>query len=221
MMKRSLIYYSIFFWRSYCVGAPAIVFEVLTQWCCPFHIIEHIRVLDPTPETRGYFNAAIESALALIRTVDLVRFWRVQREIHSIVNAPASLGSSYGRPFKVCSVDFRCFYVKDDPNMSINLLASHLVYEATLGHLHSKGILRTQRNHLRFDELRRRQAQRFLQRLGMAITPWDSDRFITFQPGKLSRRAIKDLCGVFTRDPSAEATVWKKSGMSHKNQDGN
>ena len=220
MFKRSFSYYCALVWRDYCVGAPAIVFEVLTQWCCPVHIIEHIRVLDPTPESRGYFNATIESALALIRTADPVRFWRVQREIHSIVNAPASLGSSYGRPFKVCSVDLRCFYIKDDPNMSINYLASHLVYEATLGHLSSKGILRTQRNHLRFDDLRRRQAQRFLQRLGMAITPWDSDQFITFHPGKLSRRAIKDLYGIFIRDPSAEATVWKKSGLPYKNQDG-
>jgi len=219
MIKRRFSFYLVLIWRQYLVGAPATLLEVLVHWMCPFQMIKKIRVVDPITETRGYFIAAIERALTLIATSDSIRFNRVQREIHSIVSGPAPCGSTYGRPLRVCSVDLRCYYVEDDPNMTIMLVASALVREATAGYLFSKGIPRTRRNQLRFNHLCRKEAQQFLQQFGMTTTPLDSEQFAVTHQEAFWKSAVKAIHGVFVRNSAGEAAVWKKQGMPHNNDD--
>jgi hypothetical protein len=215
MLKHRLSYYLLLIWHDYVTEAPAILFEFLGQWGTPFQIFRKIRVMDPIAETRGYFVATIEHALTLIETVDLVRFNRVQREIHSVIRDRALLGSSYGRPLRTCLVDMRCFYVKDDPDAFIKIVASALVREATFGHLVSKGILRTRRNRLRFDQLCNREARRFLQKVGVEITPWEPE------PQRIAfwKHAATTFHGVFGCDYATEAELWKESGIPYKREE--
>jgi hypothetical protein len=219
MVKRRFSFYSVLIWRKYVIGAPATLLDALVHWMCPFQMIKKIRVVDPISETRDYFIAAIERALTLIATSDSVRFNRVQREIHSIVSGPAPCGSIYGRPLRVCSVDLRCYYVEDDPNMTIMLVASALVREATVGHLLSKGILRTRRNYLRFDHLCMKEAQQFLQQFGMTTTPLDSEQFAVTHQAAFWKSAVKTIHGVFVRNSAGEAAVWKKLGIFPRDDD--
>ena len=214
MPRRNFYYYLLLIWREYLIAAPALLLETLAHRSCPYQIITNIRVADPIPETRGYFIGTIEQALALIDSADSVRFRRVQQEIHSVFSAPAVWGSSYGRALKICFVDLRCFYVEGDLNTFVRLVASALICEATAGHLIGKGILRTKRNQPRFDQLCKKEAQRFLRKFGMTNTLWDTDACqMAFR-----KRATKILHGLFKRDHAAEATVWRKSGIPYKSE---
>jgi hypothetical protein len=108
-------------------------------------------------------------------------------------------------------VDLRCFYDSDDPELTIKLLASTLVYEATYGHLFGRGVLRSRHNRIRFDGLCCKEAQQFMHRLGMMDTPWDPAHLSSAPHGSSVRISAKALCGVFTRATAAEAAVWKKA----------
>lgn len=218
MAKRHLGYYCVLIWRYYLLGAPGILFDASVPRFCPFRLVNGIRVLDPSPETRNHFTAIIDGALTLIKRCDPARFNRVQREIRSIINAPAFLGSSYGRALRVCAVDLRGFYDNDDPNMTTKLLASALILEATFGHLVSRGVLRTPQNSLRVDQSCRNEARRFLQRLGMTKTPWDPDSLVSLSNKDFWKHAVKELYGAATRNSAAEAEVWKKVERRRKDK---
>lgn len=213
MAKRGFKYYSALIWCYYILRFPGILFNLAASWCCQFRLVQGMRVLDSMPGTLDHFTTVVDSALTLISKSDPVRFRRVQQEIRSIVNTPAAaVGSCYARPLKVCSVDLRCFYDEDDSNMTVKLLASALIYEATFGHLLSRGVLRTKRNHARFDRLWCKEPQRFLQRLGMASTPWDPEHLVSKPSGPLLMKHVAgEIHGVFTRDHAAESAVWEKT----------
>ncbi len=217
MVKRGLRYYWAVIWRYYLLGAPGILLDAVLPRVCPSQMKRGFRVLDPQPETRSQFETVVDAALALIAQFDQIRFRRVQAEIRSIVNAPA-LGSTYSRPLKVCSVDLRCCFDVDDPEMTVKFLASMLVYEATYGHLFGRGVLRSRRNCLRVDCFCCKEAQRFMHRLGMTDTPWDPKHLSPLSRWSSMRHSAKTLCGVFTRDAAAEAGVYKKAGMPRQNR---
>jgi len=153
-----------------------------------------------------------DAAVHLIAECDPIRFKRVRAEIRSIVNAPAIAGSTYGRPLRVCSVDFR--YSPDDQEMAVKLLAAALIREATVGHLVSRGVLRIRRNRLRFDRLCCEEARRFLQRLGMTSTPYDPECLTTLPRDMYWRLAAKEIHGVLVRNPAKEANISKKGGAA-------
>jgi len=88
----------------------------------------------------------------------------------------------------------------DDPEFITKMVASLLVHEATYGHLLSRGILPNKRNWLRFGELCCKEPRRFLNRIGMTRTPWDSDRLETFTGVSFSRLAIKYIRSAIDKD---------------------
>ena len=216
MPKHRLEYYCTLLIREYIQAAPGIGLSAAVRAFCPFRLISGIRVIDPTPETRSHFTEVVDAALATIARFDPIRFARVQREIRIIVNAAGVYGSTYGRALKFCSLDLRCFYDEDDPNTTVRLLASALVYEATFGHLFSRGILRTRQNGSRFDALCCREPQRFLRRLGMANTPWDPDQLSTIPRHLFWKQAMTQLRGLVVRDAAAEAKVWEETNKRLK-----
>lgn len=175
MRARRLRYYCRLFFRDYLVGCPAILLESVVRQYSQFRIIGEIRVVDPTPLTFGRFTNMVNDSLALIAKSDARRFRRIQIEIRNIINAPAVGGYNYGRPFRVCCIDLRCLYDEDEVDMTIKFVASVLVYLATRGRLYSLGILETRQTKARLNSLCCKEAQRFMQRLGMSKTPWDTE----------------------------------------------
>jgi len=210
--KRGLRYCCALIWRQYLLGLPAIFFEAATRRFCPCEIRKGFRILDPWTDTRHYTSTLADAAVHLIAECEPIRFKRVRAEIRSIVNALAIAGSTYGRPLRVCSVDFR--YSPDDQEMAVKLLAAALIREATVGHLVSRGVLRIRRNRLRFDRLCCEEARRFLQRLGMTSTPYDPECLTTLPRDMYWRLAAKEIHGVLVRNPAKEANISKKGGAA-------
>jgi len=132
-------------------------------------------VIDPALESRARFTNMVAEALALIETSDPTRFRRVQSRIRTIVNTVGIIGSAYQALLRVCMVNPQNFGYQGARTGSVEFLASTLVHDATFGHLLSKGILRTSANYDRFDRICCREAQRFMQRLGLTKTPWDPE----------------------------------------------
>lgn len=163
------------FFRDYWLRCPATLLEAVVRRHSPFKIIEGIRVVDPTPQTLDRFTGLVNDALVLLAESDERRFRRIQKEIYCIINAPAVGGYDYGRPFKVCCLDLKCFYDEEDIEMSIRSVASVLVCLATRGHLYSLRILGGKKTKARMAKLCCKEAQRFMNRLGLAKTPWDPE----------------------------------------------
>lgn len=209
MVKRGFNYYTCLIFQEYVVGLPAIFFGFLGLYKCPFKLINGIRVVDPTPETRPYFTNAVAKALELIAASDAVRFGRVHRNIQIIVNAATPKFASCGGPLlKVCSVNFRYFYYPEF-GKTAKLLASALVHAATYNYLIERGVVMTKFNQERYAAIRIKEACRFLRRVGMTDTPFDSEvERIAGWP--LFKAGVKEMSRIFTRDPTAEAAIWKE-----------
>jgi hypothetical protein len=175
-----------FILHFYVVDLPAIFFGVAFECLCPSESLRGFKVSDPTPETRDQFKKVVDAALGLIAESASAKYSRVQREIRCIVNAPAPLGSTYGRAPKICSLNMAYFEDADYPGLIVNLVAAALIQQATVGHLIRRRILRTASNQQRFDSICFKEPQRFLQRLGMTKTPWDPDRI-----GSLTKEEFK------------------------------
>ena len=214
--KRGFRYHCALMWRDYLIGLPGLFFEAVSHLLCPIEMTKGFRVMDPWPETRSHFSKVVDAAVDVIAQSDPVRFRRVQAEIRSIVNGPAIVGSTYGRPLRVCSVDLRCFSDPDSPELAVQLFASALVREATVGHLANRGILRTRQNRLRFDHLCCEEARRFLHRLGMTKTPYDPECLTTLPRGAFWGIAMKEIHGVFVRNSAPEAPAETKAGAHNE-----
>lgn len=180
-------------WHLYVRGIPGVLLMAASCYKAPFELRNGIRVLDDHPGTRSQFVTAIGMALDLIREYDPMRFRRVRRELHKIVNVRAVFGCDYMWPLKLCAVNFHLYGAEPDHELRIKYLASALIHKATVGHLYSVGVLRKRTNLRRFDALCCREAQRFLRRLGMERTPWDDDQLGS--PGCLDfwKFVVRDL----------------------------
>lgn len=200
MRKRGWSHYCRLLGRYSLLNAPATVFDAGVLLLCPAKMVRGIRVIDPAPETCGRFEILVDGALSLIARADPIRFKRVQREIRSIVNAPAPGGSNSRRPLRVCSLNLKYFHDPNDPEMTVRLVASALIREATYGHLFSQGILPAKKYWLRCDELSCKEPQRFLRRLGMTTTPWDPELIVTWPSRGFWRSATKEIRAVFGRE---------------------
>ena len=193
MTKRVLFYYFGLFSRHYLLGLPGVLCDSLVRYYCPSVLVKGFRVIDPVIETRGDFVEAIGKALEMIEESDPIRFSRVKREIRCIVNAPAYLGTSYGRPLRFVAINFPLFHDADEPRITVMLIASALVYEATFGHLLSRGILRSRENTDWFEKSCCHEAHCFLRRIGMTKTPWDPQQLVTLPKGSFLRHAINEI----------------------------
>jgi hypothetical protein len=138
-----------------------------------------VKVIGPNPRTSANYKAAIAAGLNVLARTDSIRSRRVSSQIRTIVNSPSPSGYSYCLPLRLCTVDacvcslrLTGFGEEEHPDLSAKFLASILVHEATLGHLVKRGVLPPSANLGRFDQVRQREAQRFMRRLGMARTPW-------------------------------------------------
>jgi len=178
MPKRGLCYYAVILPRHYLLGLPGVLGQAVVCHFTPFELRRGIRIVDPIERTRAHFVSVVGMALDLIAQFDPIRFSRVQSEIQTIMSVPGTPGCDYQRPLRLCSTNLQSFYDRDYPGseFAIKLLASTLIRDATSGHLSSRGIRRSKRNARRFDALCCREAQRFMRRLGMTITPWDPER---------------------------------------------
>jgi hypothetical protein len=209
MVMRKLSYFCALIWREYLVGTPGVILVSIVRRSCHFKTERGIQVGDPTPETRDYFTYLIGEAMGLIANCDPVRWKRVQREIHIIINAASTYTSSYERKSRVCMVDLRYFYYADDPPMVVRLLAAELIYQATYGCLCSRGVLRTRRNQQHFDRLRSKEAIRFLrQRVGMTTFASEAESS-TESPQRQRWKLLSELRDVLASEPAAEALLWK------------
>jgi hypothetical protein len=176
MVMRKLRYYCALVWREYLVGAPGILLVSGVRRSCPFQTVRGFRVGDPAPETRVCFTTHVDEAMALIANCDPIRWKRVQREIRIIVNAGSTWSSCYGRASRICMMDFRSFYNPDDTCMTVRILASQLIYQATYGHLYSRGIVPGRQIRQRVATLRWKETERFLrQRVRMTTLPLEAD----------------------------------------------
>jgi hypothetical protein len=207
---RKLRYFCVLVWRVYLVGAPGIVLLFGARRCSPFQTISGIRVADPTPETLGHFTTVVGEALALIARCDPIRWKRVQREIHTVVNTATGGPACYDRALRVCMVDVRRFFDANDSSLTVRLMAFELIFQSTLGYLYSKGILRNRQNQQRFDSLCWAEGVLFLQRrVGMTTFPWEPVSGAAPPQEPYWRLVMRELHGVFARDPAAETEVWK------------
>ena len=195
MAKRRLCFYFGFVARHYLRDFPAILLSLPVQQMSPSDVKHGIRVVDPTPQTRAQFLSIVGEALDLIATSDPLRFTRVRRQVRTIVNIPGLIGSAYQPTFKVCTLSLRSSGYQRDTTGAVKFLAATFVHDATCGFLVRQGTFRTSRNYDRFDRLCCREAQRFMQRLGMAKTPWD--------PEHLSRLGLKGALTVGLKDLAA------------------
>jgi hypothetical protein len=160
-----------------------------------------VQVIDPNPRTSASYKAAIAAGLNVLARTDPIRSRRVSSQIRTIVNSPSPWGYSYCLPLRlctldacVCSLELTGFREEEHPDLSARFLASILVHEATLGHLVKRGVLPTRANLDRFDQVRQREAQRFMRRLGMARTPWDPERLLPLPSGtrwRLARGVVR------------------------------
>ncbi|MGC8990796.1 MAG: hypothetical protein ACP5MD_11795 [Verrucomicrobiia bacterium] len=164
----------------------------------PTKFCHGIRLVCDWPETSDVFFTSVGAALDLIARSDPMRFERVRATIRTIGSVPVAPGTDYLWPLRLCSVNIRFFATpgEDDPQLSVAILASALVRDATIGHLLDQGILRTRRNWQRFDAVCCRQAQLFLHRLGMARTPWDADLLQDLALGEYLSYALQQLKSV-------------------------
>jgi hypothetical protein len=179
--------------NHYVVDLPAVVLDVAFEWLCPSESVREFKVSDPTRESRDYFMSVVVSALDLIAASAPAKYTRVRREIRCIVNAPAPLGSTYGRARKVCSLNLAFFEDADYPGLIVNLVAAALIQQATVGNLLHRRILRTASNQQRFDSICFREPRRFLQRLGMTRTPWDPDNIGSLTKEEFKYYAMREL----------------------------
>jgi len=174
MGKRGLRFCCAFAIRHYVLDLPGIILSLPALWISPSEARHGIRILDPMSETRVQFMRTVGEALDLIANSDPVKFSRLRIQVDTIVNCSGIIAAVYGPALKDCAVNLRYFNCAGDSHSAVQLLASALVHEATAGYLLSQGALRTRRNCERFDRLCRTEAQRFMRRLGVARTPWDS-----------------------------------------------
>jgi len=207
MNKRKLKYYCWFTWREYLVEGPGLVLEMLVAWFCESSYIRGFVVADPTPETRRYFDQLIQSALDVIAKVDPMAFGRVKQEIRYIVNAPARFGSAYCRPLKICELDIRYCYAKDDFRKTSQLIAGAIIHVATIGRLYSNRIIRTHRSRERCNVLCFKHTQRFLRRCGIDEKQYQ-------HPGEMGhetriKHTTTELARMFNGNPKAEAALWE------------
>ncbi len=184
MGKRDLRFHCGFIIHEYVLALPGILLCLPTLKICPSEERHGIRIVDPTPNTLSRFASIVEQALDLISASDSVRFRRVRIQIRTISNASGIVGPAYMPALKASAVNLRSLACQRDMAGGVRFLASLLVHNATVGYLLRQGCLRTRRNYDRFDRICAREAQRFMQRLGMARTPWD--------PENLSRLPLKE-----------------------------
>jgi len=167
---------------------PAVVVIAAGSAMTPADVRHGIRIVDSNPQTRAEFLKVIDEALSLIEATDPVRFSRVKREIRTIENGIGHTGPFYMRPLRLASVNLRYLRQLDDP---VAFIASLLVHNAAFGSLYTHWVLRNARNRDRFDLVCAREAGRFLKRLDMNSTAWES----LHRPGlrKEITRATEDL----------------------------
>ena len=195
MRPRGLCYRCAFIARYYVLDLPGILLSVPVLHMFPSEVGSGIRIVDPMPQTRARFSSMVGQALDLIAAGDPVRFARVRMEIRIIANVAGGLGSVYQPAFKVCTVNLRRFGCGGDTASAIKLLASTFVHDATVGYLLRRWTFRTNRNYDRFDRLCCREARRFMHRLGMAKTPWDTEH--------LSRLSFMEALTIGVKDFAA------------------
>jgi hypothetical protein len=212
MANRSFGYRLALVWRYYVLGAPSLAVDLLVSWLYPKESTMGFRIVDLMQGTHQQFLTLAKGALTLIATSDPRRFKRVEREIRTIVNQPVLSAGQYFRPMRVCCVDIRCLY-DSDPEIVIKLLASLLIHEATHGALFSANILRTRRNHSRVEMLCSVESKRFLARVGITSSPWDSvttENVRRYSVRTRLARLAENLSEIRTRDGTEEAEVWDK-----------
>lgn len=207
MVRRGFCYYGVIVPRYYLLALPGTLLLSAVCYRAPFEVRSGIRVLDHIPQTRADFTNAIGAALTLLARADAIRFSRVRAEIRTIVNTLGIVGSNYQRPLRLCALNLKSYYDTDHPNpeLAVQLLASSFVRDATLGCLFTRGIVPNHANRLRVDSLCCREAQRFMQRLGLTRTPWDPKSLVDVSASAALAFAATDIFASFLHDHAAEA----------------
>lgn len=178
MTLKRLGFQLVFCIRHYLCGLPGILFSLPVQRGVRPVFSHGIRIVDPYPQADVPFSNFVTLALDLIERSDPIRFGRVRTQIRTIVNITGIIGSVYDPALRSCTIGGRCCTREAKREDTFEILASIFVRDATIGHLLRHGVLRTKRNYDCFDRLCAREAQRFMQRLGIAKTPWDPDQLM-------------------------------------------
>ena len=164
------------FWRYYVVDGLSVLLNLVARFLSPVEERGGFLILDPMRETRADFTTLVSDALDLLARSDRIRFNRVRAQIRVVFNGVALIGSEYSPAIRMCTLQLKYFASGNDRETTVKFLASALVKEATFGYLLRRGVLPSRRNLLRFGRVYLTEGQRFLQRLGMRITPWDLER---------------------------------------------
>lgn len=171
---------------------PAVVCEWVLLRLWPKELRKGLCLIDPFPETRADFVAAVGQALDLIEANDPMRFARLRREIRSFLNVPLprASGAEYCRFRRTCRIDLRYFRLSEDREAGIFLLACRLIHESTHGYLYSKRMLQL-KDRVRVEMLCFKEEARFAKRLGYELGPnWGFIRDELKPPPPAERRRL-------------------------------
>jgi hypothetical protein len=153
------------------VHLPVAVGEIMILRTVPSECRKGIRLLDPDKNTRAAFLTTIDAALSLLASKDPILFKRVSREIKRIFHLPSHNGPSYSRTLRICTVDFKEVLLLPDTEEQAGILACMLIIASTIGHLETKGIVKSSSNYERVARLCRKKVFLFAGRIGLEMRP--------------------------------------------------
>ncbi|MBC8142685.1 MAG: hypothetical protein H7Y38_14745 [Armatimonadetes bacterium] len=124
--------------------------------------------LDDTEETEERFVNYVREALALIRTHDPVRYRRVKRHLHSVVNQSCETNAQVNLWANQCQIDFNRWSLADNGATHpwyIAFVAKLIVHEATHACIHDHCIPQLGQNRVRVERICISEANDFLTKL--------------------------------------------------------
>jgi hypothetical protein len=173
---RTLCYYLAQVKPSYVVQLPKWLIVTLSEALLvrlgPKMMVDGIRIADPVPDTRTQFLDTVREALELLEANDALRYARLKREVHTILNVPlrGTKLAQYTRISKTCVVDLRYFLRMKEREAGVALLACALVHESTHGRLFGAKVIQGTKD-ARVERLCFKEEARFARKLGIDLGP--------------------------------------------------